>query len=69
MEAAIGLARMRPDKEKDYQPAYAAQQIALMIPDFTVFYRNNFQDHRPCRVYAAQLAEALDGMREDTKDP
>jgi hypothetical protein len=69
MEAAIGVARMRPDKEKDYQPGYAVQQIALMLSDFAKFYTNNSLDRRPCRVYAAQLGEALDGLRDETKDP
>jgi hypothetical protein len=68
IEAAIGLARMRPDKDKDYQPAYAAQQIALSLSDFAAFYTNN-NEHKPCRVYAAKLGEALDGLKNDTKDP
>jgi len=68
MEAAIGLARLRPDKDKDYQPAYAAQQIALSLTDFATYYTTNTL-RKPCKVYAAQLGEALDGLKNDTKDP
>jgi len=68
MEAAIGLARMRPDKDKDYQPAYAAQQIALSLTDFATYYNANTY-RRPCKVYAAQLGDALDGLKNDTRDP
>jgi hypothetical protein len=69
MEAAIGLARMRPGKDKDYQSAYAAQQIALMVADFTQFYNERQEHKRPSRVYAAQLGDTLDGLKNDTKDP
>jgi len=74
MEAAIGLARMRPDKDKDYQPAYAAQQIALFLKDFAEEYsRTNGskelkEERRPTRVLAAQLLDALEALKTETKD-
>jgi hypothetical protein len=73
-EAALGLARMRgveKDKEKDYQPDYAAQQIALFLDEFANWYqtKNKEEEHRPVRVLAAQLLEALDQLATDSKDP
>jgi hypothetical protein len=69
MEAAIGLAHMRPGKDKDFQAAYAAQNIALLLVDFTKYYNDRETHRKPCRVYAAELADALDGLKAETKDP
>ncbi len=73
MEAAIGLARMRPDKDKDYQPAYAVQQIALFLRDFAEEYsRTSPKDlkdsRRPTRVLAAQLSDALEALKTESMD-
>lgn len=70
MEAAIGLARMRPDKNKDYQPDYAAQQIALFLDEFGTWYqtKNKEEEHRPVRVLASQLLEAMEQLQAETKD-
>jgi hypothetical protein len=69
-EAAIGLAHMRPDKEGDYQTAYAAQQIALFLGQFVEFYNERGQKvKRPWKIYARRLLDALEGLRAESKDP
>ncbi len=69
MEAAIGLARLRPGMDKDYQPAFAAQQIALFLNDFAEYYSTTKkEERRPCRIPAAQLLDALESLKNDTKD-
>lgn len=69
MEAAIGLARMRP-QGTDYQPAYAAQQIALLLKDFAEYHSLKYKEEkRPTRVLSAQLQDALEALRTETKDP
>ncbi len=69
MEAAIGLAQMRPEKNKDYQPAYAAQQIAFFLDEFALYYNDRANHRRPSQVYAVALAEAIEALKNDTKDP
>jgi hypothetical protein len=69
-EAAIGLAHMRPDKEGDYQTAYAAQQIAVFLGQFVEFYNEHRKElKRPWKGYASRLLEALEGLRAESKDP
>ncbi len=41
IEAAIGTARARADLDKDYQPDYAAHQLALFVADFGVHYAHS----------------------------
>jgi hypothetical protein len=75
LEAAIGLANMRPgSKDADYQPDYAAEHLGRFVADFLVAANANIEEKkppkrvRPWRVDAARLAEALDGMKKEVKN-
>jgi hypothetical protein len=73
VEAAIGLARMRPDQAKGYLPDYAGYQIGLFLSgDFAEVYSvrraNEVERQRPWKIYAARQWEALQGMKATTKD-
>lgn len=69
-EAAIGLARMHPDRENDYQTAYMAQQLALFLGQFTEFYNEKgAEEKRPWKVLASRMLEAIEGLKAETKDP
>ena len=75
VEAAIGVARMRATPEldgKDYQPEYAAFQLAQFTEYFVKYYLSNIFDpkekatsveQRPYRIYAARMMEALEAMK------
>jgi hypothetical protein len=75
VEAAIGVARMRATPEldgKDYQPEYAAFQLAQFTDYFVKYYLSNIFDprekatsveQRPYRIYAARMMEALEAMK------
>jgi hypothetical protein len=79
-EAAIGLARLRPVPEldgTDYQPEYAAYQLAQYADYFVKYYLNNLSDPndkkkfvemRPYRIYASRMLEALEAMKADIKN-
>jgi hypothetical protein len=76
LEAALGLARMRPDmKVPDYQADYAAQQIGAFLEAFGNAANGNreekvaFKRLRPWKVDAARLIDALTAMRNEVKDP
>jgi hypothetical protein len=73
LEAAIGLARMRPGKE--YQPDYAAYEIGRCVVDFGSAANREIttntpaaQRKRPWKIDAGRLLEALDVMRADSKN-
>jgi hypothetical protein len=70
LEAAIGLARMRPpEKSNDYQPSYAAEQIARFLNDFTGYVQNeNKTDKKPVHGLAAQLQDELVALGAETRD-
>jgi hypothetical protein len=63
VEAAIGLARMEPGKDKQYQADYAAGQIAKCLGAFAQLAEsernNNKLRTHPWRVDAAMLKDAL----------
>jgi hypothetical protein len=74
VEAAAGLARMQSGQDKQYQPDYAAGQIAKCIGAFAHLAdkelanlkdKKEFQT-RPWRVDAAQLKEALAALKTDS---
>jgi hypothetical protein len=66
IEGAIGLARALPDLDKDYCPDYAAQQVGNFIGTLRQFALavegGNKSAKLPCKVYAARLQEALEGL-------
>jgi hypothetical protein len=78
VEAVLGLARMKYDEVKDYNPDYAAYHIGLFLDEF-VTYCNTENiikrpeggeiHQRPVRVYASRLIEALEAMRAQANDP
>jgi hypothetical protein len=74
LEASIGLARMRAaPKDKDYQPDYAARQIAAFVVDFGREYNANREKRlalrlRSWKVDAARLGEALEAMKKEVKN-
>src|SRR5262249_53225855 len=70
VEAAIGVARMKPDIDQTYQREYAAQQLGLFVVDFA--YRYNTRDRaemKPWAVQAARLSDALEVMKAESKNP
>ncbi len=70
LEAAVGLARMQFEKEKDYNPDYALQHIALFLDEFITFCNtDNATYQRPVKIYAARLIEALELIRTQLADP
>ncbi len=76
VEAAIGIARMRPSLDKEYNQDYAAAQLALFLDDFAqgqTRERQQQPDPRaplafPWRVMAARLHDAVDQMRKEAGD-
>jgi hypothetical protein len=77
LEAAIGLAQMRPEEESDYQADYAAYHIGRFLTDFAR-QRNTDQVKvsgktdrpvRPWRVDATRMRKALDVLKGTSKDP
>jgi hypothetical protein len=73
VEAAIGLARLRPEKMPDYQSDYAIEKIAETVNQFIIDFNadtkgNSVGKHsRHWKVDAARLAEAIEGMKVDAK--
>jgi hypothetical protein len=73
VEAAIGVAHAQPELDKDYQPDYAAHQLALFVADFTAHYAQSLQNAKvdasvPWKVDASRLIEALEQMKAQTKN-
>jgi hypothetical protein len=83
LEAAIGLARIRPEpKSRDYHSDYAAYYITRFVVDFGQAYADNqaretktkekvpahLLRRRPWKVDAARLADALDALKIEVKD-
>jgi hypothetical protein len=74
LEAAIGLARMEPGKDKRYQADYAAGQVAKCLGAFAHMAdnertskddRTNKDAHTyPYRLYAAYLKDSLEAMKK-----
>ncbi len=67
LEAAIGLARMDPGKDKRYQADYAAGQIAKCLGEFAYVVSkeraNKEASAHPWRIYAAQLRDGLEALK------
>jgi hypothetical protein len=71
LEAAIGVARMKPELDKEYQPQYAAHQLALFVAAYANAYQNrkeNSEEARAWKIHAARLGEALEAMKAQSKD-
>ncbi|HZU34300.1 MAG TPA: hypothetical protein VFA18_00240 [Gemmataceae bacterium] len=70
VEAAIGVARIKPDGDPSYQRDYAAQQLGLFLVDFAYRYNNRDRDElKPWAVQAARLSDALEVMKATSKSP
>jgi hypothetical protein len=70
IEAALGVARMKPDIDKTYQREYAAQQLGLFVVDLAFRYnRRDRAELKPWSVQAARLADALEVMKAESKSP
>ncbi len=70
IEAAIGVARLRVKALPSYQPDYAAQQVGYVVVQMgndVKPSKPNDPNKFPWKVYAAQLGDALEGMRADAK--
>jgi HEAT repeat protein len=73
VEAAIGLARMDPGKDKQYQADYAAGQIGKCLGAFALAAQADRIDEKkakdisthPWRVLSAQLKDALETMKKN----
>ena len=69
VEAALGVARVPPASDKDYQPDYAAHQLGLFVADFVAQFGQeklddpNGPESQPWRVDASRLIEALELMK------
>jgi hypothetical protein len=71
VEAAIGVARLKSELTKSYQPDYAAYWLAVFLADFSLRCSNqdNAKDaNSPWKVYGSRIGEALDMMRADAKE-
>jgi hypothetical protein len=72
VEAAIGVARLKAELTKSYQPDYTAYWLARFLADFSLRSQNRDRDTRegnsPWKVYGSRLGEALEGLRADTKE-
>jgi hypothetical protein len=78
LEAAIGLAHMRPaDKnDKKYQPGYVVFHIGQMLDAFALAVQQDRQaasaasapKRLPWQSYAARLADALRVLRDESKE-
>jgi hypothetical protein len=77
LEAAVGLAHMKFDEVKDYNPDYAAYHIGLFVDEFVTYCNTENVIKRtegpiylrPVRIYASRLIEALELMRNQVNDP
>jgi len=73
VDAAIGVARMQPDLDKDYQADYAAHQLALFVADFIYLYGQEKQTRadkpptEPWKQEASRLMEALEQMQAQSQ--
>jgi hypothetical protein len=67
LEAAIGLARIRPaPKDTDYSPDYAVSQIAGLAAELASAYQEKKPHPQfPFRTYAARLVDELEPLRAE----
>jgi hypothetical protein len=63
LEAAIGVCRLSPERDKKYQPEYAVYQLGLFVDALVDYVGKAKEEHKPMKVYAARLLDALEGMR------
>jgi hypothetical protein len=74
LEAAIGLARLRPSKEAGlFQPDYAVWQIGQFLEVWGKTGNDNREKKdrersRPWKIDAARLSEVLDALKAEVKD-
>jgi hypothetical protein len=73
LEAAVGVARVRSEGGKVYNPDYAAWVVGRFVVDFVNAANGNSsatktgERARPWKIDAARLGEALDVMKENAK--
>jgi hypothetical protein len=76
VEAAVGIARLKPSLESAYNPDYAIAQIGLFLEEFNrevTAAREQFLDNKTpqrfaWKVMASQMYEAIDQMRAECSD-
>lgn len=69
IEGAIGLARVNPALDPDYNAEYAAMHMAYFLDRFAGFCLTDNRTQRfPCKIYAAKLIEALQAMDAASKN-
>jgi hypothetical protein len=75
LEAAIGLAGMRPELAKNYQPDFAVHLIGLFVVDFSALADAETSTKkpdnlrlRPWKIDAARLLEALEALKTEAKN-
>jgi len=65
-EAAVGVASLKPQLTKGYQPDYAAEQLGRFVVELASQYQTDMKkDSRPWKVYSAHLQDALEAMKAD----
>ncbi len=68
IEAAIGVARLSPERDKTYQPEYAAHQLIFFVQALGAYTNRGLKEEPlPLKVYAARLDDALDQMKTTSK--
>jgi hypothetical protein len=80
VEAAIGIARLKPSLDKEYNPDYALAQVGLFLDDFNQNVTGERERKRagdspatnlslfPLRIFAARLYDAIDLARAEPPD-
>jgi hypothetical protein len=70
LEAAVGLARMKFDQDKDYNPDYAFYHIGPFLDEYVTWSNTtNSSYQRPVKIYAARLIDALLSVKPQLEDP
>ena len=70
LEAAIGVARLKADLFKGYQPDYAAYYLGGFLVNFADRRQKKLgrDEKEPWQFFAARMSEALEAMRNDTRE-
>ncbi len=77
VEATIGIARLKPALDKEYNQDYALAQLGLFLDDFTQAVtrdRNEAVDSKapqlyPWKGFALEMYEAIDQLRAEATEP
>ncbi len=68
LEAAIGMARLSPERTKTYQQEYAAYQLGLFVDALADYAGQAKEEQKPMKVYGARLLEAVEAMQANNKN-